>query len=201
MRTLILLFCWCFIFNLSQAQEFGAAIVVGANFSQVDGDQLGGYNKLGLCSGIAITRKIEGPWIGSFEILYSQKGSKKVIDPDVITPSLKLSYHYVEVPVLARYQFNNKIQFLAGPSLGVNVFNERDDNGIITQEDALKNTEVALHLGGGYAIGEKLSLELRHVYSLFTIRDQQIIVLGPTWFGRAGWYNRLFSIQARYTFR
>ena len=42
-----------------QAQEFGAALLIGSNFSQVDGDQLGGYNKVGLNAGLEINRQIK----------------------------------------------------------------------------------------------------------------------------------------------
>jgi opacity protein-like surface antigen len=201
MKKFAFVFLIVFSVQASYAQEFGASLVVGANFSQVDGDQMGGYNKLGLNSGIAISRKVNNEWTASFEILYAMKGSKKVIDPDNFEPYLKLSYHYVEVPLLARYSFTDKINFFGGPSIGVNVFNQRDDNGIVTSEEGLTTTEIGLHLGGNYKITDKMALELRHAYSLLSVRDYPIIVNGPTWFGRAGWYNRLFTIGIRYDLR
>jgi opacity protein-like surface antigen len=182
----------------AQAQSYKADILLGANFSQIDGDQFAGYNKLGLNLGFAINRTVKGPWDASFEILYTQKGSRKVLDPDIIEPSLVINYHYIELPLLARYALNDKVQFYAGPSFGINVFNERDDNGFIKKEEALNKTEVAMHLGGSYAVSDHFALDLRHSYSILSIRDFPIIVNSPTWFGRAGWYNRLFTIGVRY---
>ncbi|MFY0644948.1 MAG: PorT family protein [Bacteroidia bacterium] len=196
-KYLSLIIC-IFLFGELRAQGYQAELLLGANFSQIDGDQLAGYNKLGLNTGIAISRKVKEPWEWSFEILYTQKGSKKVIDPEVFTPTLKIDYHYAEVPILARYNFNKKIRFFAGPSVGISVFNERDDNGFIAKEEALLKYEVAFHLGGTYFFTDHWGAELRHSYSVLSIRDYPIVVNSPTWFGRAGWYNRLYTIGLRY---
>lgn len=187
-------------FSISaSAQDFEADLLLGANFSQVDGDQFGGYNKLGLNVGIAINREIKEGWEGSFELLYSQKGSKKVLDPDIPEPSLVLNYHYVEIPLLARYTLNDQIKFYAGPSIGINVFNERDDNGFISEEQALTPLEFALQMGGTYYVNKNLGFDLRHGYSIASVRDYPIVFNSPTWFGRAGWYNRWFTVSVRYS--
>ncbi len=196
-RLASIIFCFIIV-SICEAQNFDASLILGANFSQIDGDQFAGYNKLGLNTGIEISREVNEEWDAAFELMYSMKGSKKVIDPDVFEPTLKISYHYVEVPLLAKYKGFKKIELLGGVSLGVNVFNERDDNGIITEEDELNRTEVALVLGGGYYISDNVALELRHGYSLLSVRDFPIVVNSPTWFGRAGWYNRLFTVGVRY---
>ena len=96
--------------SISYCQNFKAAILVGANFSQVDGDQLGGYNKLGLNTGIEISRSVNDNWDAAFEIRYTMKGSKKVLDPKSLDPTLKLSYHYIEVPLLAKYRGFEKFE-------------------------------------------------------------------------------------------
>lgn len=180
-----------------QAQDFGAALHIGSNFSQVDGDQLGGYNKVGLNAGLEINRQIKPDWQAAFEIRFSMKGAKKVIDIDNPSPDLKLSYHYLEVPLLARYTKLEKITPYGGISLGVNVFNQRDDNGFISKEEKLNRAEVGFHLGGNYALNDQWSVDFRHTYSLLSVRDYPVIVNSPTVFGRAGWYNRLFTLGLR----
>ena len=47
MKNIILLSAILFYSQVLFAQDFVAELLLGANFSQVDGDQLGGYNKLG----------------------------------------------------------------------------------------------------------------------------------------------------------
>lgn len=191
MRIVTILFCFISVYSFSQ--DFGAELVLGANFSQVDGDQLGGYNKLGANAGIQINRRVNEMWEGAFEVRFSMKGAKKVLDPEIPEPDLKLSYHYLEVPLLAKYTRYERVTPYTGLSIGVNVFNERDENSIRTEEEALLPYEVGFILGGTYHLTDKIGLDLRHSYSLVSIRDFPVVVNSPTVFGRAGWYNRLFT--------
>ena len=104
MKKYLLLSCLFLIINRGVAQDFGAQLLFGTNFSQVDGDQLGGYHKLGLNTGIQINRNIHENWVSAFEIRYSMKGAKKIIDPEAPpTFTLDLKYHYLEVPFLIKY--------------------------------------------------------------------------------------------------
>lgn len=200
MKRIALFFLGTSIIVASMAQGFGAEFMLGANFSQVDGDQLGGYNKLGLNVGMQVNRKLQDDWEGAFELRYSMKGAKKVIDPDApATFTLKLNYQYIEVPIIVKYTKYKKITPYIGPSIGVNVLNERDENGLTSKETELNTTEIGLHLGGIYHFTDKWGVDLRHSYSLVSIRDFPIVVNGPTWFGRAGWYNRLFTVGLVYT--
>ena len=184
---------------MSFGQGFGAELLLGANFSQVDGDQLGGYNKVGLNAGIQINREINDNWKGAFELRFSMKGAKKVIDPEFPSPTLKLSYHYVEVPLIAKYTYFDRVTPYAGLSLGVNVINERNDNGFLSEEDALRPMEVGVLLGGTYHLTDKIGLDLRHSNSVLSVQDYPVRLTSPTWLGRVGWFNRLFTIGISYT--
>ncbi|MFT4827291.1 MAG: opacity protein-like surface antigen [Bacteroidia bacterium] len=197
MQKFILIIGLICISSLAQdlaAQSFGASLLAGANFSQVDGDQLGGYNKLGANLGVQIDRNIKEDWDAAFEIRFSMKGAKKVIDPEAPpTFTLKLSYHYLEVPLLIKYTHFDRFTPYAGPSIGVNVFNQRDENTITSKEEKLNRIEVGFHLGATYHLTDKIGIDLRHSYSLLSVRDYPIVVNSPTVFGRAGWFNRLFT--------
>ena len=57
----------------SQAQFFKASVIGSANFAQVDGDHIAGYNKLGLNAGIGIYHDLDETASLGFEILYAQK--------------------------------------------------------------------------------------------------------------------------------
>ena len=181
-------------------QNFGARALLGTNFSQVDGDQLGGYHKLGLNAGIQINREMNEEWKAAFEIRYTMKGSTKTIDPDEpATFTLDLKYHYIEVPLLFSYTSLTKLEPYGGISLGVNVLNERDENGIVTKEPELKKTETALHLGCTYPLSSKIRADLRHSYSLLSIRDYPVAANSPRLLSRTGWFNRLFTLSLSYT--
>lgn len=199
MKRIVLFFLLLSGFTAAFSQGFNAELLLGANFSQVDGDQLGGYNKLGLNTGVQINRKISDDWEGAFELRYSMKGAKKVIDPEAPpTFTLKLNYQYVEVPLLVKYTGFDPFTLYAGPSIGVNVQNEREENGIKTSVTDLNKTEVGFHLGGTFYVNQNIGLDLRHSYSLFSVTEKNARSIGPSWFNRTGWYNRLFTIGVVY---
>jgi hypothetical protein len=198
MKKILFLFTFGLLVSTCQAQGFGADLLLGANFSQVDGDQLGGYNKLGANIGIQISRKINETWEGAFELRYSMKGAKRVQDPENPMPDLKLSYDYLELPLLVKYTAYEKITPYVGLSIGANVINERDDNGVRGEETNLGFVEYAFHLGGTYHINDRWGADLRHSYSLLSIRNTPNLASSIQNFGRNGWYNRLFTVGITY---
>lgn len=183
---------------VSKAQSYEASILGGLNFSQFDGDGFGGYNKLGLHTGIRISRLWKGPWSWGFEIDYTQKGSKKVLDPDQVDFSTRLNYHYLEVPFLALYDHTEKLQLHTGLSVGVLVHNEEEYNGIVTETEDIRSSELGFHLGAGYTFSDRWQLQLRHSYSLASVRDQGLIYNNMLQFGFAGWYHNLFTASLLY---
>ena len=54
----ILLFCGFLTLNI-QAQNFGGGLIAGASTSQVAGDMLGGFNKIGWITGAYTNLKIK----------------------------------------------------------------------------------------------------------------------------------------------
>ena len=88
-------------------QNIRNAIVIGASASQLDGDQMAGFNKAGMIFGGSSNFKITDNFSFQPEILFLQKGSKSVEDEDDPTaPFLKYRLNYISVPVLACYKVN-----------------------------------------------------------------------------------------------
>ncbi|MFT5512298.1 MAG: hypothetical protein ACI8SE_000696, partial [Bacteroidia bacterium] len=88
-------------FTFAKAQFFKASLIGGGNFAQVDGDHIGGYNKLGLVAGIGIQHDIDDTKSVGFELLYAQKGSKLVNDPDAtIQPIYIIKSTYIDFPLV-----------------------------------------------------------------------------------------------------
>ena len=59
-----------------------AGLVAGLNASQIDGDDLAGFDKVGLTGGIKTTMEFESVWRMNMEFLYSERGSR----PDIFNP-------------------------------------------------------------------------------------------------------------------
>lgn len=82
-----------------QAQRFGAAMVAGMNACQIDGDQLAGYDKIGLTAGFKTMIQFESALRMNVEFLYSQRGSRPNIFNDSYDPDINITLQYMEIPV------------------------------------------------------------------------------------------------------
>src|SRR5215813_4774774 len=122
MKKIILCISITLCFYICYGQEkpeptlkFRSGIVAGLNFSQVDGDNYAGYNKVGFNAGFASQIPVSKHFFVSAEILYSQKGSKSPTYKGVPLAFL-WKLNYAEVPVLINFQEKSAINFGAGLS-------------------------------------------------------------------------------------
>ena len=91
----------------SSAQSFGGGIILGISTSQVGGDNLGGFNKAGLLTGVYANRTINPLLTLQMEMTYIQKGSNNpnmndFEHPDLDVPDISMSY--IEIPLLIKYK-------------------------------------------------------------------------------------------------
>src|SRR5258706_10632378 len=86
------------ITNLIYAQNFNAGLRFGIDGSQVNGDNLSGFNKAGIIAGAYVSRKFSDLISLQMEMVYIQKGSRKPTDMN--NSYYRLRVHYIEVPVL-----------------------------------------------------------------------------------------------------
>src|SRR5258706_5548033 len=88
------------ILSLSgNSQRFSAAILGGFNASQIDGDQLAGFDKVGLTGGIKAIINFESKFDLNVEFLYSHRGSRPdIFNPDY-DPDININLIYAELPV------------------------------------------------------------------------------------------------------
>ncbi|HXH19808.1 MAG TPA: porin family protein [Chitinophagales bacterium] len=106
-----LLFSTGFLFGQEKSKEesiFKAALIMGFNATQVDGDDLAGYRKIGANAGGAAYVRLPKNFSFSFEILYSQKGSRSSASQTFGSQSYKLILDYVDVPVAFNYHDRDK---------------------------------------------------------------------------------------------
>lgn len=80
------------------AQRFGAAIVAGMNASQIDGDQLAGYDKIGLTAGFKTMIQFESAVKLNIEFLYAERGSRPNIWNAQYDPDINITLQYMEIP-------------------------------------------------------------------------------------------------------
>jgi hypothetical protein len=85
----------------AQARRFRAGVVGGLNASQITGDDVGGYNRLGVHGGLRAVADLGDKKELLLELLYSQRGSyNKYGSPKCPNGDISIFLQYVEVPVM-----------------------------------------------------------------------------------------------------
>ena len=80
-------------------QRFSAGLVGGFNASQIDGDELAGFDKVGLHAGFITTIDLESALNVNVEFLYSQRGSRPDVFHPEYDPDIEIGVDYIELPV------------------------------------------------------------------------------------------------------
>jgi hypothetical protein len=124
-HLLIIVSFWLCLPVSLDAQRFSAAIVGGLNASQIDGDDLAGFDKVGLSGGVKAIMLFDSPVSLNMEFLYNERGSRPdIFNPDY-DPDVEVTLKYAELPVYITYgdwwqeeSEYYKVSALAGISYG-----------------------------------------------------------------------------------
>lgn len=81
------------------AQEFVMSAVTGFNACQIDGDNLAGFDKIGLTAGLRARWETPSVFDFNIEFLYSQRGSRPDVFNPEYDPDININLQYVELPV------------------------------------------------------------------------------------------------------
>lgn len=156
-------------------QRFTTAIVGGANASQIDGDQLAGFDKLGLTGGIKATVNFESVFDLNVEFLFTQRGSKPDLFNPEYDPDIKIHLDYAEIPVYVSLgdwwqaeEGYHKVAAHAGISFG-RLINARtfdyynpDDQSLDLLVPYFNNSDVSWLVGISYRMSKNWGLTARY---------------------------------------
>lgn len=189
-----------------KSQNINGAVIVGGNFSQVDGDEVYGFNKFGINIGAsAIIPLKNNKWSIILENVYSQKGAYKKLAP-VATDSIpyyKLNLDYVEVPVLIQYNDKNVFSFGSGFSWGRLVNFKEVEHGQLTSwttpNGPYKRDDIQLLADLRFRLSGKFHFNIRYAYSIAKIRTRTYITqAGNPWERRQ--FHNLVTLRVIYIF-
>ena len=167
-RTAVLpLILSCLIVPVSSAQNtFGAGLVGGVNAAQILGDNLAGYDKLGLRAGVRGIIFIDDQSEISIDILYSQRGARTELIPGNIGLNLQIRTDYIEVPIM--YHLKDwleetedfyKVRAFGGLSFG-RLFSADafEFPGIEPEVENFNEFDISWVLGAGYQVSPNFLL-------------------------------------------
>jgi hypothetical protein len=159
-------------------QRFGAGIIVGLNAAQVNGDDLAGYNKLGLRGGLRGITYLSDKTEINIDILFSQRGSASELVANNSLPRRLVNLNYIEVPVTFTFKDWQdergfyKVHFQGGLAYSRLISSKVDFFAIIeSEQDNFAANDLAITLAGGFYVNESFGLNVRWSRSIFPFYD------------------------------
>jgi len=193
----------------TSSSNFRGGVRAGFTATQISGDNLIGFHKLGAYAGIyacyPLTEK--GNLKLQAEINFTMKGSHTYVPPKIassMTNKYVLNIGYFEVPVLLRWRFarltirgNSDFEFELGPMFGVNLYQrERDVYGVIQGRPAFNRFEFSAIAGISYMFNEHHGASFRYSNSILPVRKPNWAVNRPIKMQ----YNSVMMISYFYQF-
>ncbi len=107
--------------NGLHAQIIKGEVIIGQNFSKVEGDRVNNgiirFNKPGLAIGAGALVPLWGNFDANIQVLYTQKGAYHLYgNPDSLRPNYRTALNYAEVPFLIQYTDKERISIGTGVS-------------------------------------------------------------------------------------
>lgn len=195
----ICLFSYLMVSGLSAQRGFNLSLVAGLNAAQIGGDQLAGFDKLGINSGLKIGYRLPNKMDFTLEMLYSQKGSIAKRNISLGGNRMNTTLTYIDFPVYVTYndwyqekEDYYKVGMHAGLSYSY-LLGRRLNNEPIDDPD-LKNFDFMALLGVHYSFTEKWTLLIRYSNSFIRIFQN------PNLPDHKGWVNYHWTVRADYKF-
>ncbi len=155
-----------------KAQDFRAGLQFGITPSQVDGDGISGYNKIGLRAGAFVERDINDKVFFFTDLSFTMKGSRVASSKNVNFDQVELTTNYIDWGLYAGYRFSEKIDFKAGLIPSVLIYDkETTAGGIeILGENPFRAVNLLISGGLNYSFSKHFSVDATYNYSIISIR-------------------------------
>lgn len=200
-KVVILIVISVVCMSIVKAQEFGGGVIAGVSSSQLSGDHLGGFNKLGLLLGVYTNRSLSRKLNVKMELNYIEKGSRN--PENNLTGAHEYSLNYIEIPVLLQYQAQSNIKIESGLYLGVLMKEvESYADGVIVEGNNPSNgsfnkTDFGFCIGLDYSISNSLSINSR-LNNTFLFTPVRAHASGAEIWYNQGQYNTVLSFAIHY---
>lgn len=191
------------------AQQFKGAVMGGMNISQVDGDEVYGYHRVGAHIGLGAILPLK-KWDITLETVFNQKGAyegpqyQDSVFGTVINGKYDLRLNYVEIPVLAHYTDRDLLTFGVGFSYGRLVSSkEIEHNGALppySDTVAFIKNDYSVLVDFQIRVWQRLKFNIRYSYSMAPIRERTFHDLySDNTFSRKQ-YNNMLTFRLVYVF-
>lgn len=161
---------WFSTQSLHAQNAFRGSVVFGMTLSQIDGDGLLGYDKVGMSSGLKLSYETKPKLDMNMELLYSQRGSQSSFLGSGNIQKTHLDY--IEIPVYVSIkdwyiegEDYHKIKLHAGLSYGY-LMNITSANGLFEEDITKFNTsDLSWMIGPSYSVNARWTFTARFTRS------------------------------------
>jgi len=184
-RYLILILLLFALSTSLSAQQFLGAVMGGMTLTQVDGDEVYGFKRVGAHVGLAAILPVKKKWDLTLETVFSQKGAYEgpqyydSLCGTVVNGKYDLRLNYVEVPLLAHFTDHEKYTVGAGFSYGRLVSSkEVEHDGAVppyTDTVAFNKNDYNVLVDLQVRVWKRLKFNVRYSYSMVPIRERVFI--------------------------
>lgn len=198
-QHLFLLSLFVILSGTASAQKFGGGAFAGMSASQIDGDDLGGYNKPGINLGAFTYLPMGAHSRLQMELTFLQKGSR---EPASDTSFFYLArLNYIEVPLIYSYRLND-FSFEIGPGLDILASRHIENNGIEeAEDDSFRSFSLTAIAGISWHFSRKMYINFRTNNSITRVRvPDPDLTSHPSRLGTWGWRNVILSFALYYDF-
>lgn len=151
----LLLVCLPFI---SFSQAFNGGLIGGLAASQVEGDQMGGYNQIGVVAGAFLELPTGNNFAFQPELRFCQKGSSGYY----VQAYANAHLNYVELPLLMNWTYKRaKLEAGLVPAVLVNAF-VNNNQGV----SDIKTFDMGFAAGISYMATDKVRFNIRYTHTL-----------------------------------
>jgi hypothetical protein len=194
LKKFAILLCCGFLSISIHAQNFGGGIIAGASTSQVAGDMLGGFNKIGLLAGVYTNLKIKEDLQLQLEIIYIEKGSR---NPNLHKNTIQeITLSYVEIPISINLQQKENLGIELGILPAFIMSSKMNDYfSEIEINPSFEKYDFGIFAGINYHLSKKIILNSRISNSIIPIRPH---VSGATNGWNKGQYNTVLNFAIHY---
>ena len=204
--------------NESFSQVFQGAISAGINLTQVDGDEVYGFRKVGFNGGPSIIVPLgkQKKWSISMEILFSmsgayQKGGPVVPDtlpPDTTIPvsyyGYKLNLNYVQIPLMVHFTDKKIIAGGVGFAYNQLVSVKEWEDGIRQEQTTLSGpytlADFQVLADVRFRLWRNLWANARYSYSILPIRTREFENITGTKSWTRKQYNNVITLRLTWIF-
>ena len=177
-----------------QVNVFSAQIITDINFSQIRGDLLAGYNRVGYGAGLGISYRLAPQWNGHVELMYRNAGSRTSPYAPV---KQSINVHLAQIPIYASYltwwdnglsRIHFDIGMVYGRILNTDIrFPQFEDNSIF-----IKDNDFSMMGGMGFWFNEHHGIKAQYIRSFSVLMENKAEDLK--------WQLYFISFQYKYRF-